>query len=336
MIRKYALTYLTILFFLLISVMMSFTSKSQSVDGSPSLQVIGSDLCDNHGNRFQLKGISTHGLQWFPEFVREDNFRFFRDNWGCNMIRFAMYTEENGYLSSQSQAEKLKSIIDSGISHCTALGMYAIIDWHILSDGNPLTHSEDAKCFFHDMSAKYKDNPYVIYEICNEPNSGTSWSDIKAYTEQVIPVIRANAPEAIILIGTPTWSQDVDQATANPISSSLNHNVMYTLHFYAATHKDWLRNKLISSKNSGLPIFISEFSTCDASGNGAIDHDSANSWFELIKEYNLSFAGWNLSDKAETSAILKPGSGPDSSVWTDQSFTETGLLLKSLISARSA
>ncbi|MCR5008797.1 MAG: glycoside hydrolase family 5 protein, partial [Oribacterium sp.] len=135
----------------------------------------------------------------------------------------------------------------------------------------------------------------------------------------------------IILVGTPTWSQDVDQAAMNPIAPSLSHNVMYTLHFYAATHRDDLRSKLLTARASGLPIFISEFSTCDASGNGAVDYNSAQSWFSLIKENNLSFAGWNLSNKAESSAILKPGTVSTTGAWTDSDFSETGLLLKSLM-----
>ncbi|WP_049962164.1 glycoside hydrolase family 5 protein [Oribacterium sp. FC2011] len=298
---------------------------------SASLQVIGPNLCDSTGAKIQLKGISTHGIQWFPEYINTDCFRFFRDNWGCNLIRFAMYTEEGGYLSSNEKAVQLKALIENGVQSCTSLGMYSIIDWHILSDGNPLSHVEEAKSFFNGMSALYKDNPYVIYEICNEPNGGTSWNDIKAYAEQVIPVIRANAPDAIILVGTPTWSQDVDQAAANPISPELSHNVMYTLHFYAATHRDDLRNKLMAARAAGLPVFISEFSTCDASGNGAVDYNSANTWFNLIKENNLSFAGWNLSNKAESSAILKPGTISTTGAWTDGDFSETGILLKSLM-----
>lgn len=306
-----------------------YTGSFASTHGA--LHVVGADLYDQNGDKLQLKGISTHGLHWFPQFVNRGSFQYFRDHWGANMIRLAMYTGEGGYLSSQEQQNKLKKQIQDAVSSCTDLGMYCIIDWHILSDGNPLSHVAEARSFFAEMSSVYKDHTNILYEICNEPNGNTSWNDIKAYAEQIIPVIHANDPDAVILVGTPTWSQAVDQAAADPIRPELATNIMYTLHFYAATHKDELRSKLLSARASGLPIFISEFSTCDASGNGAVDTASANAWFRLIKENNLSYAGWSLCNKNESSAILKSSTQNTSGNWNDHDFSETGLLLKSLM-----
>ncbi len=318
-----------------------FTTTYTKADTIPSdincqssmypLQVIGSDLCDSSGNKFQLKGISTHGLQWYPQYVNYECFKYFRDNWGCNLIRLAMYTEDGGYTTSSQQATTLNNLVIKGADLCTDLGMYCIIDWHILNDGNPLKHLEESKQFFDSVSYRYKDNKNIIYEICNEPNGGTSWADIKTYALQIIPVIRANAPDAIILVGTPFWSQNVDMAAADPLSSEYNHNVMYTMHFYAATHKEDLQNRLISAKNSGLPIFISEFSSCDASGNGNIDYASASKWFQIIKDNNLSYAGWNLSNKNESSAILKSAANTVNGDFSDGDFSESGCLLHCLM-----
>ena len=169
----------------------------------------------------------------------------------------------------------------------------------------------------------------VLYEICNEPNGGTTWSDIKGYAEAVIPVIRANDKDAIIIVGTPTWSQDVDQAADDPITGE--ENIAYTTHFYAATHKDNIRSKVKTAHDKGLCVFISEFSICDASGNGGIDYDSADDWFSMINEYNLSYAGWNLSNKDETSSLIS-SSCDKKSGWTDDELSETGKWLKSQIS----
>ena len=79
----------------------------------------------------------------------------------------------------------------------------------------------------------------------------------------------------MILVGTPNWSQDVDQAALSPVSKKYRKNVMYTLHFYAATHKEWLRDKAQAALDKGLPLFVSEFSICDASGNGGLDKAEA-------------------------------------------------------------
>jgi aryl-phospho-beta-D-glucosidase BglC (GH1 family) len=285
------------------------------------LTVKGAALLDSRGTAFRLKGISTHGIAWYPQYVNEDAFRSLRDGWGVNVIRLAMYTEEYGGYCSGGDRKQLEKTIDKGVKACTDLGIYVIIDWHILSDGNPVQNQADAADFFARMSKKYGSCGNVLYEICNEPNGGADWKTVKKYAEGMIPVIRANAPDAVVLVGTPTWSQDVDQAAADPITDQTN--IMYSFHFYAATHKDDLRKKLEGAVKAGLPVFVSEFSICDASGNGAVDYTSAAKWAALIRKYDLSTVGWNLSNKAEASALLQP-SCRKTSGWTESDLTETG------------
>lgn len=284
------------------------------------LSVKGTNLVDKDGNTVQLHGISTHGLAWFPEYVNYDSFRTLRDEFGANVIRLAMYTGESGGYCTGGDKNSLKKLVEDGVSYATQLDMYVIIDWHILSDNNPNTYKTEAIAFFDELSKKYADNDHVIYEICNEPNGGTSWNDVKSYAEEVIPVIRKNDKDAVILVGTPTWSQDVDKAAADPIDAD---NLMYVLHFYAATHKDDLRNKMKAAIDGGLPVFISEFSICDASGNGGLDYDSANQWLEVINEYDLSYVGWNLSNKNESSSILK-SSCTKTSGYTRDDLSDSG------------
>lgn len=268
------------------------------------LSVKGTDLVDEHGAKTQLRGMSTHGLAWFPQYVNYDTFKYLRDEWNTNCIRLAMYTYENGGYCSDGNKENLKALVRNGVDYATQLGMYVIIDWHILNDQNPLKFKDEAIKFFDEMSKQYANNGNVIYEICNEPNSSASWSDITAYANEVIPVIRANSPDSVILVGTPTWSQEIDKAASAPLSFD---NIMYTLHFYAATHTDWLRGRMESCINGGLPVFVSEFGTCDASGNGAVDVGQSNAWKELIERYNVSYMCWNLANKNESSCIIKDG-----------------------------
>lgn len=294
------------------------------------LSVKGVDLVDKNGSKYQLKGVSTHGLQWFPQYVNKDAFKTLRDNWGANVVRLAMYTGENGYCSGGSKAD-LEAKIDEGVKAASELGMYVIIDWHILSDGNPNKYKDEAVKFFNKMSKKYSKNVNVIYEICNEPNGGVDWNTIKTYADTIISTIRKNSPNAIILVGTPTWSQDVDAVAANPVANK--KNVMYTLHFYAGTHKDNIRNKLTAARNAGTPVFISEFSICDASGNGGIDSTSANAWKKLINDNNVSYVGWSLCNKAETSALIA-SSCSKLSGWTDSELSETGKWLRNFIAGK--
>lgn len=310
-------------------------TKKTAEDGTPfdnhgQLSVKGTDIVDESGSKYQLKGVSTHGITWFPDYVNKDAFQSIRDDWDANLVRLAMYTDtgdSNGYCSGGDK-DSIRGLVDAGVTAATEIGMYVIIDWHILNDNNPNSHIDDAKEFFDDVSAKYSSNHNVIYEICNEPNGGTSWSDIKSYAEIIIPVIRKNDKNAIIIVGTPNWSQDVDIVSEDPITGY--DNIMYAVHFYAATHKDDLRNKVKTAISNGLPVFVSEFSLCDASGNGGIDYDSSDVWFDLINDNNLSYASWSLCNKNETSALIKPDSTATSTITIDD-LSDTGKYVRDKI-----
>lgn len=268
------------------------------------LHVKGTKLVDKKGHEVQLRGVSTHGLSWYPQYVNDKCFAQLHDQWGANVVRLAMYTEEyNGYCSGDAKNRSdLKKLIKKGVRLAKKHKMYVIVDWHILSDGNPNSHKKEAKAFFREMSREFKGYNNVIYEICNEPNNGTSWKEIKSYARSVISTIRKNDKKAVIVVGTPTWSQDVDQAAADPIKGD---NIMYALHFYAATHKTDLRNKMTAAINKGLPVFVTEYGICDASGNGVIDKKEADRWIQMMDEYGVSYIAWNLSNKQESSSIIK-------------------------------
>lgn len=302
------------------------SSEALSVDASTpfgqhgALHVENGKLTDADGNTVQLYGMSTHGIAWFPQYINYDSFRTLRDDWNTNCIRLAMYTAEYGGYCAGGDKEQLKQLVKDGVSYATELGMYVIVDWHILSDCDPNQNKDEAIAFFREMAEVFADNDNVLYEICNEPNGGTSWDSIKSYAEEVIPVIRAQKPDAVILVGTPTWSQEIDKATASPLDDS---NVMYTLHFYAGTHKDDLRNRLETCVQNGLPVFVSEFGMCDASGNGANDFDSTTKWLDLLNKYQISFCCWNLANKDESSSVFKASSTALSD-WTDDDFNESG------------
>ena len=285
-----------------------------------ALSVKGTELTDQNGDPIRLYGMSTHGIAWFPQYISYDTFRTLRDDWNTNCVRLALYTDEyNGYSSGGDQ-EELKSLVKSGIDYATDLGMYVIVDWHVLNDQDPNVHKEDALGFFREISSLYGDHTNILYEICNEPNGYSTWDSVKAYAGEVIPVIRENDPDAVILVGTPAWSQNIDQAAASPLEFD---NVMYTLHFYAATHTDDLRSRLEACVTDGLPVFVSEFGMCDASGNGGNNFEQADKWMELLDEYQISFFCWNLANKEETSSVLKSGCEKTSD-WTEEDLSESG------------
>lgn len=284
----------------------------------------GTRLVGEHGEAVQLKGASTHGLAWFPAYVNDALFGELHTEWGANVVRLAMYTAESGGYCADGDQAALRKLVDDGVRFATDNDLYVIVDWHMLSDNDPNMHADEAEAFFAEVSAAYADHDNVLYEICNEPNGGTTWASVKAYAERVIPVIRANDPDAIVIVGTPTWSQDVDAAAADPLAFD---NVMYALHFYAATHKEDLRAKATAALDAGLPLFVSEFGICDASGNGAIDEVQADAWVSLLDERGVSYVMWNLSNKAESSAMFKATCDKISG-FADDDLSQAGMWLR--------
>lgn len=280
------------------------TDKNTPYGKHGALSVKGTDLVGSSGEKVQLRGMSTHGIAWFPDYINYDTFKYLRDEWNTNCIRLAMYTHENGGYCAGGNKEQLKNLVKNGVDYASQLGMYVIVDWHVLNEQSPLVYKEEAKKFFDEMSKQFADKDNVIYEICNEPNSSASWQDVTTYANEIIPIIRANDPNSVILVGTPQWSQNIDQALSAPLKFD---NIMYTLHFYAATHTDWLRSRMESCINSGLPVFVSEFGTCDASGNGAVDIGQSNAWKDIIEKHNVSYMCWNLANKNESSSIIASG-----------------------------
>lgn len=285
------------------------------------LSVKNGQLVDKSGKGYQLRGMSTHGLTWFPEFVNESAFKTLRDDWNTNVVRLAMYVDEWGngqcYMGNKSGSLEL---LEKGVDICIKLDMYVIIDWHVLNPGDPSKYTNEAKSFFETVSKRYAKYPNVIYEICNEPNGGASWiGNIKPYAEKIIPVIRKNAPNSVIIVGTPTWSQEIDK----PLSDPLNYkNVMYAFHFYAATHAG-LRSNVENCVAQGLPVFVSEFGTCDASGGGANDFNETQKWLSYFDKQGISYCNWSICNKDETCSVLRPGTSANGN-WSESDLTENG------------
>lgn len=281
------------------------------------LRVSGVRLCNETGEPIVLQGMSSHGIQWFGQFTSTRAIAATADH-GANLFRVAMYTGEGGYLS-QPAAVKAKAV--AAVDAAIANDMYVILDWHILSDGDPLAHVSEAEAFFSEMARRYQNVPNVIYEICNEPNGNVTWfGNVKPYAQRVIRAIRAQSARAVILVGSPTWSQDIHLAAADPLEGE---NLMYTLHFYAGTHGDQLRSRIDSALAKGLPVFVSEWGTSRADGSGGVFLEQSRVWLDFLDSRGISWCNWSLCDKEESSAALRPGTAPEGP-WRESDLTESG------------
>ncbi len=298
-----------------------FFTARPSVSGQ--LHVEGTMLVDEKGEAVQLRGVSTHGLTWFPDMICENLFQYLSGDWNANLIRLAMYSAE--YCNGKE--EESLALMKKGIDLAVANDMYVLVDWHILEDNDPNHHLEEALAFFDQISSEYAGVPNLIFEICNEPNGDTQWSDIMRYCDQVIPVIRSHSPDAVVLAGTPEYDRNLGSPLLQPLAYD---NVMYVLHFYAASHKEGLRAELSSAHDAGLPVFVSECGISEESGDGRLDFGSAAEWFSYLNSEKISYAVWSLSYKEESSAFFMMDYDPVETV-TEKDLTLTGMWVRELV-----
>ena len=284
------------------------------------LRVEGNRVVDSAGQPIQLRGMSFFWSQW-TDFYSAQNVDVMVDDWEATVVRVALGIEEAGYLTDpQPNLAKVRAVIDRAIER----GIYVIIDWH---DHDAHTHTAQATQFFTDMVAAYGQQPHVLFEIFNEPGEGVQWSMVKPYAEQVVAAIRNAGSDNLVIVGTPNWSQYVDVAAADRLADD---NVAYTLHFYANTHKQELRDRAKSALDSGIALFVTEWGTCDASGNGTVNEGETRAWLAFLEENSISWANWALNDKDEECSAISP-TGGSAGPWRDDQLTDSGRLVKSLI-----
>ena len=284
------------------------------------LKVEGGRLCSSEGEPVMLRGVSVNGLITCESFLNEQLFAELAAQ-GVNLMRLAMYTYGVGIIGYCTGGDRQRHLddIEKGVRLAEASDMYVIIDWHILSDGDPNTYIDEAKLFFAEIAEKYAGSDNVIYEICNEPN-GVDWQTVKRYAEEVIPVIRDKDPAAVVIVGTPDWSKDLASAAADPLDFE---NVMYALHFYSATHREEVRSAAKMAMDAGLPVFVTEFGVTAASGDLPRDIDSADEWIALLESEGVSWCMWSLSKANEACAFVR-WNVPKYSGFEEEDYTETG------------
>ena len=295
-----------------------------SVNGK--LHVQGTDLLDEQGNQVVLKGASTHGLTWFPQFVNNGLFKQLSREWNTNLIRLAMYSDD--YVNGDRK--KNLEVLRKGVQYAIENDMYVMVDWHILTDNNPNQNLAEAINFFNMMAKEYADVPNVIFEICNEPNGDCTWEDIKEYANIIIPVIRRHKPDALILIGTPNFDREIQEPAKDPVDFE---NVMYSFHFYATSHKGESLAKLREVVGGGTPIFITESGFCEASGDGKIDLESVKQWYATLDSLHLSYTVWSMSNKEEESAMVLSDSRAVEHL-TDEDLSLSGLYARALFQGK--
>ena len=299
--------------------LMAHTAQSASpVKRWGQLQVQGTQLCDQQGNPVVLRGVSLGWHNIWPRFYNKKVVRTLKNDWNATVVRAAMgvTTVEDNYLDNPSFAiECVEKVVKAAIKE----DIYVIIDWHAHE-----MHTQEAKAFFAQMAQKYGKYPHVIYELYNEPVED-SWESLKQYASEIITEIRKYDPDNIILMGCPHWDQDVHVVAESPLRGF--GNIMYTLHYYASTHKEYLRDRMEDAVKRGIPIFVSESGVTEASGNGVIDPESQQLWLDRMEKLKISWLCWSLSDKDESCSMLLPratATGP----WPEDVIKRSGKMVR--------
>ncbi|RYY23559.1 MAG: glycoside hydrolase family 5 protein [Chitinophagaceae bacterium] len=310
----------TRVFFFIFLIMSIATTDAQPVKQHGKLKVSGTQLTDQYNKAVVLRGMSFGWHNWWPRFYNKESVDWLATDWKCNVVRAAMGIEPAGaYLTNPELAtQKIESVIEGAIQS----GIYVIVDWHSHD-----INTKEAKEFFTRIAKKYGQYPNLIYEIFNEPDE-ESWKDVKNYSEDLIATIRAIDPDNIILVGSPHWDQDIHIVAADPIKNV--SNIMYTVHFYAATHKQYLRDRTDAAIKKGIPVFISESAGMEATGDGPINEAEWENWINWCEERKVSWIVWSVSDKDETCSILEK-SASSTGGWKDSDLKLSGIKAREFI-----
>ena len=306
---------------LVICIFSSFKApKNSPVAINGKLQVNGTQLCNQNGEAIMLRGASFGWHNLWPRFYNRKAVAWLAADWKCNVVRASMGVGlDDSYLENPENALKcMTNVIDGAIKQ----GIYVIIDFH-----SHKIHTEEAKTFFTLMAKKYGNYPNVIYEIFNEPDYYT-WPEVKAYSEELIKKIRAIDPDNIILVGSPHWDQDIHLVAEDPIKGQ--SNLMYTMHFYAGTHKQWLRDRTDAAIAKGIPIFVSECAGMEATGDGPVDEVEWKAFLDWMEARKISWVVWSVSDKNETCSMLLPRASAEGN-WTDDLIKSWGKISREAI-----
>ena len=308
--------------FLMIALLLIFgVSKAQFVKRHGQLSVQGTQLVDKNNTPIVLRGMCLGWHSMWPRFYNEKAVNWLKKDFNCNIIRAAMGIElgEKSYIKdAQFSKDKIETVVKAAIKS----DIYVIIDWHSHN-----VNLNEAKVFFAEISKKYAKYPNIIYEVFNEPDN-ESWSEVKTYAEEIIKVIRENDPNNVILVGCPHWDQDIDLPAADPIKGY--NNIMYTMHFYAATHGKELRDRTDAAIKSGLPVFVSESAGMEASGDGPLNLQAWQEYIDWMEARKLSWITWSVSDKDETCSILQKSAKSEGN-WKEKDLKESGIKVREFL-----
>jgi endoglucanase len=181
--------------------------------------------------------------------------------------------------------------IDPLVKTLTSRQIYVIIDLHYISDYDGL--ADKVAQFWRFMAPKYKDNPYVIYEIFNEPIYPDNWDRFKEeIAAPTVKIIRKAAPENLIIVGSPYWSSHLKGIVENPIKST---NIIYTAHIYS-NQPERIWDKNYGDVINKYPVFVTEWGFEEGGTEGGTK-DFGERFEKWMNQNKLSWTAWCFDNR---------------------------------------
>lgn len=289
---------------------------TNAVERHGFLSIKGNRIVGQDGQAAVLRGMSLFWSQWQPAYFAHETLGWLRDDWNISVIRVPLGVHNQGYLENpNTEKAKIEVVIEAAIT----LGLYVVVDWHA---HHPEPHQ--AAGFFSQIARRYGGFPNVIYEPWNEPAGSYEWLAIKRYHTRIIEEIRGHDSRNLVIAGTQNWCRDVDVAANDPLAFA---NTAYALHFYAASHRQALRDKAERALRMGAALMVTEWGTCREDGDGILDQAETKRWLKFLERNQVSHINWSVSDRNETSAALAPGAQAHGR-WGRKQISPSGRLVR--------
>jgi len=162
--------------------------------------------------------------------------------WHVNVIRVPILPD-----LWQSCSNYFQNILDPIVNLGSKYRVYVLLGWH--AHGNPITGQVEhpswgnqypyhgnpynpnmtlATSFWNATADRYKNDPWVIYSIWNEP-AYITWTNWRPIAEQLVGVVRSHNPNSLILVPGVSWAYDLRGAYNDPVNRT---NIVYETHVY--------------------------------------------------------------------------------------------------------
>ncbi|MBE9046644.1 glycoside hydrolase family 5 protein [Pleurocapsales cyanobacterium LEGE 10410] len=279
----------------------------------PWLRTEGRWLVNEKGQKVKLRGVSLCNYhQKYGGYAKRISEVTARQNgWYANVVRLPAYP---GAIKRHGLENFVETYLDPAIEKCVEKGIYCIIDYHPVDRDWDAPNNKNhiiAREFWKHTAPKYQNISNVMYEVYNEPcrpreRSLQEWLKWRRLAQPWVDLIRARAPNNIVIVGSPACSSNPVHANTHPFQGN---NLVYTYHAYPTQRTLRMMEKHIGAyKGERIPLFLTEFGW---QPNGHHVHGGTTSgWGQTLKQFlekrpYINWTAWAYSPTCGPSMLDK-------------------------------